>query len=281
MDSGLSDKVVWITGAAGGIGRELARAFATEGARLVLSAHRSFATLEEQAARADWGARALLVRADVTRPEELERACALARERYGRIDACVANAGAWPSEDVPLSRMDPERLRRTVEVNLLGAAFTARAFLAGLEASGPRADGQGAAFVAIGSTAGHFGERDHADYALAKAGLRGLVATLKNEIARIDPRGRANLIEPGWTATELVRPALQDDALLRRVTSTMSLRQLGRARDVAAAALFLCSPLLAAHVSGQTLGVSGGMEGRRLWAEGELDAAAIRARLAD
>ncbi|TAJ07551.1 MAG: SDR family oxidoreductase [Planctomycetota bacterium] len=279
MDSGLSSKVVWITGAAGGIGRELARAFAAEGARLVLSAHASFERLEALAQSEPFGADALLARADVADADALVRVAEQAVARFGRIDACIANAGAWPVEDVPLSRMDPARLRRTVEVNLIGTALTARAFLASLERSGPRADGHGAALVAIGSTAGRFGERDHADYALAKAGLRGLVATLKNEIARVDPRGRANLIEPGWTATEIVRPALQDDAVLRRVASTLPLRQLGRARDVAAAALFLASPLLAAHVSGEVLGVNGGMEGRRLWSDAEIDPAAMRARL--
>lgn len=279
MDSGLAGKVVWITGAAGGIGRELCRAFAAEGALLALSAFRSHEELVARVAAEPWRERALCLRADVSSGAELERAAESARAHFGRIDVAIANAGAWPSESVPLARMDEARLRRTLEVNLLGTALTARAFLAALERSGPRADGQGASLLCIGSTAGRFGERDHADYAMAKSGLVGLVHSLKNEIARIDHYGRVNLLEPGWTATEMARPALEDPRVLERVAATMALRQLGRAQDVARAALFLSSPLLARHISGQTLSVSGGMEGRLLWSAGEIDAHEMRARL--
>jgi 3-oxoacyl-[acyl-carrier protein] reductase len=277
MDSGLAGLSVWITGAAGGIGRELARAFAAEGAQLALSAHTRYDELRARAEREGWPPQTLVLRADTTSAADLEQACERTCERFGRLDLCIANAGAWPSEDKPLHELEPERLRRTIEVNLVGSCLTARAFLASLARHGPRPDGRGAALVLIGSTAARFGERDHADYAVAKAGLLGLLRSLKNEIARIDPRGRVNLIEPGWTATEVERPALADDALLRRVASTMALRQLGRARDVAHSALFLASPLLARHVSGEVLGVSGGMEGRRLWDEREIDPAAVRA----
>lgn len=282
MDSGLAGRVVAITGAAGGIGRALADAFAAEGARLVLTADSSFAELERLAGARGWKD-ALLLRADVTRPESLDAAFAEAARLHGRIDCCVANAGIWPPDDVPLQRMDPARLRRTIEIDLVGAAFTARAFLRELERAGPRPNGaasDGAALVFIGSTAGRFGERGHADYAMAKAGLTGLVKSLKNEIVAIDRWGRVNLIDPGWTATEMARPALQDDARVARALSTMALRQLARAEDIARAALFLCSPKLARHVSGEALLVAGGMEGRQLWDAGEVGVERARGRLA-
>jgi 3-oxoacyl-[acyl-carrier protein] reductase len=271
---------VVVTGAAGGIGRALVQAFAAEGARLALCAHRRFADLLAAVAAAEWRERALCLSADVTRPAEIDAALEQAATRFGRLDACIANAGSWPAEERPLHEIDEQRLRRTVEVNLLGAAFTARAFLSRLARTGPRADGHGAALVLIGSTAGRFGERGHADYAMAKAGLRGLALSLKNEIARVDPFGRVNVLEPGWTVTSMARPALQDDAALERVAGTMALRQLGRADDVARAALFLASPIAARHLSGEFLAVAGGMEGRLLWERDEVDAAAIRARLA-
>ena len=128
MDSGLAGKVVAITGAAGGIGRALADAFAAEGARLALTADSSFAELVRLSRARNWQG-ALLLEADVARPESLDAAFAEAAAKLGRIDCCVANAGIWPCDDAPLQRMDPARLRRTVEVDLLGAAFTARAFL--------------------------------------------------------------------------------------------------------------------------------------------------------
>jgi 3-oxoacyl-[acyl-carrier protein] reductase len=279
MDLGLSDKVVFVTGASGGIGRALADAFAAEGARLVLHGHGAFAELEAWLAGRSWRAHALAVQADVARAEEVERAFDRAVERFGRVDVAVANAGRWPSEDLPLWRLPEERLRQSLEANLLGAVWTARAFLARLERAGPRADGHGAALVVIGSTAGRFGERGHADYALAKAGLFGLVQSLKTEIVTIDPYGRVNLIEPGWTATHMARPALEQPGNIARTVRTMPLRQIGRAVDVARAALFLASPLAARHVTGQVLTVAGGMEGRTLWEADTIDEDAIRARM--
>ncbi len=279
MDTQLNDKVVFLTGASGGIGREVAEAFAAEGARLALQGHRRFEELEAFVADRPWRERALCLHADVTRPDELEHAFDRVLATWGRADVCVANAGIWPPEERPLHRLEEERVRSVLEVNLLGAAWTARSFLRALERTGPREDGHGAALVFTGSTAGRFGERGHADYAASKAGLYGLVRTLKNEIARVDPYARVNLVEPGWTVTAMVRNELEDDAHVERVTSTMALRQLARARDVARTVVFLASPAMARHVSGEAVGVSGGMEGRRLWEADDVDAEDVRSRL--
>lgn len=279
METGLRDKVVFLTGASGGIGREVAHAFAAEGALLALQGNRRFGEFETFIEEAGWGDRALCLRADVTRPEEMDAALARTVETWGRVDVCVANAGIWPPEDKPLSELDPDRVREVLGVNLLGAMWTARAFLATLARTGPREDGAGASLVFTGSTAGRFGERGHADYAASKAGLAGLVRTLKNEITHTDPYGRVNLVEPGWTVTAMVRKELDDDHHLERVASTMALRQLARAQDIARAIVFLSSPFMARHVSGETLTVAGGMEGRRLWDDADVDADAMRTRL--
>ncbi|MEZ5979224.1 MAG: SDR family NAD(P)-dependent oxidoreductase [Planctomycetota bacterium] len=154
MESGLRERSVWITGASGGIGRALARTFAREGAKLLLTAH---SRLDELRAFADdaelGGAETLCLAADVRDAAACERAADAAAERFGRLDACVANAGLWPSEDARMDVLDPARLANTVAINLLGAAHTARAFLRVLARTGPHEDGGGAAFVAIGSTA--------------------------------------------------------------------------------------------------------------------------------
>jgi 3-oxoacyl-[acyl-carrier protein] reductase len=271
---------VLVTGASGGIGRALVSTFAAEGAQVVCLGYRGFDSLRMWLAEQPFAERCLALEADVRASEELEEAFAAALERFGRVDAAVANAGRWPAADVPFHAMDPDRVRRTVEVNLLGAAWTARAFLETLARKGPRDDGHGAGLVFIGSTAGRFGERDHADYAMAKAGLVGLVRSLKNEIVRLDPYGRVNLVEPGWTATHVERPTLHDPDAVRRVTSTMALRQLGRADDVARAVAWLVSPTASRHVTGQTITVAGGMEGRRLWDDRDIDVAHVHARLA-
>jgi len=274
MDLGLAQSTVLITGASGGIGRALARTFAEEGAGLVLTGHSRIGELTAWAAD-EFGDRALCVAADVRDPDAVDAAFAAGVRRFGRIDAAVANAGVWPVEDRALHQLDAARLADTVAVNLLGAAHTARAFMASLARTGA-VPGRGAAMVCIGSTAGRFGERDHADYALAKAGLVGLVQSLKNELPRIDPLARINLVEPGWTVTEMAREALEDDVAVGRTLTTMALRRLGRADDVARACAVLCSPLAAAHLTGQTVTVAGGMEGRVLWDVDEADVEAVR-----
>lgn len=279
MDLALAGKTVWITGASGGIGRALTRAFAEEGARLGLSGHRSLAALEAWTAEQPWREHALVLGGDARDATAMERAADALATRFGRIDVLVANAGRWPVPDRPLHELEPERLRETLDVNLLGPLFTARAFLRVLARTGPRGDGQGAAIVFTGSTAGHFGERGHGDYAAAKAGLVGAMHTLKNEVVRIDPFARVNVVEPGWTVTEFPRDSLGDARVVERVTRTMALRQLGRAVDVARTVLWLASPHAAGHVSGQVVRVDGGMEGRLLWEQDEVRHGAILGRL--
>ena len=105
------------------------------------------------------------------------------------------------------------------------------------------------------------------------------MTTLKNEIVDLDPFARVNMIEPGWTATHMARPALEQPGHIARAVRTMPLRQIGRAADIARTALYLASPQMARHVTGQVLTVAGGMEGRTLWETESIDEDAIRERL--
>ena len=274
MDMQLSGKVIVITGAAGGIGQALADIFAAEGARLVLTANRSFTDLEGLVVARWSGAEVLAVQGDVRRPEDMQTLMTRGVERFGRLDACVVNAGVWPLADERLDEMSTDRLKDTVAVNLLGAAWTARAFMSAMARTGPHEDGTGCSLTFIGSTAGRFGERGHSDYSITKAGLYGLVRSLKNEIVALDSRGRVNMVEPGWTATPMALKVSEPGAL-NRALRTMPLRQIAAADDIARAVVFLTSPLAARHVSGEILTVAGGMEGRRLW-----DAAEVESELA-
>lgn len=257
MDTGLADKVVFITGASGGIGQALTSAFLAEGARVAACSRRGVTVADPD--------RLLSLLADVRRLDQMDRAVSDAAARFGRVDVCVVNAGIWPEEPLLLDEIPEDRIRDVVDVNLLGAMWTARAFFAALRRSGPRPDGHGASLVFIGSTAGRFGERGHAEYAVTKAALRGLVLTLKNEIVTLDPWGRANLVEPGWVVTPMAEATLRASGAIDAVTRTMPLRRVASPEDVAAAAVHLSSPLLARHVTGESITVAGGMEGRVLW----------------
>lgn len=278
MISGVDGLTVLITGASGGIGREITRVFAAEGARLVLLAHSGEERLAALARDEGWS-EALCLKADVRDPEAMSQAVAAGERTFGRVDIAVANAGRWPVAEEALDEASAERIRQTVEINLLGAAWTARAWMAGLRRVGPRGDGRGASLCFIGSTAGRFGEAHHADYAMAKAGLHGLLSSLKNEVVHIDPYARVNMVQPGWTVTEMAREALDQPGRIGKVVATMPLRQIASARDIAQSVLFLSSPVLARHISGEALTVAGGMEGRVLWQPEQVDEAEVRRRV--
>ncbi len=276
MDLQLAGKTVFITGASGGIGRALARAFAAEKCNLLLAGHTRIGELSRWIQEQGLAANALAVRADVTSLPELREAIKQGRTRFDRIDICVANAGRWPAPHETLNAMETDRFEETLRVNLLGSAWTAKAFLESLTEQGPHAEGHGAALTFIGSTAGRFGEPGHADYAASKAGLYGLVRSLKTDIAQVDPRGRVNMVEPGWTVTEMARPALDEPGKIAGIVRTMPLRQLALARDIANTVVVLSSPAASRHITGEVLTVAGGMDGRVLWGEDAVDEDAIR-----
>lgn len=275
MNSQLDGKVVLITGASGGIGAAIAKAFAAEGAQLVLHANQN-ADSARKLARELPNAPSLVLQANLTRERAVKELFAAAKKRFGQVDVLVANAGAWETRDVPLHEMTLKQWDATLACVLTSAFLCLREFMR-LVASQKR----GCA-VLVSSTAGVFGEAGHGDYAAAKSALAyGLLRTAKNELARIAPHtadycgGRINTICPGWTMVPRTAPKLRDNKVVRKVTGTMALPQIGRPEDMANATVFLASDRLARHITGQTLVVAGGMEGRVLWQPDEIDPALV------
>jgi 3-oxoacyl-[acyl-carrier protein] reductase len=255
METGLAGQGVVVTGSSGGIGAACARAFAAEGARVLVHYHRG----EDRArALADELGGAPVVQADLTSEEDVDRLFDEAREALGRVELCAAVAGVYPSEDVAVWELDLARLERTLRENLIVTFLTARAFLRGLGEARP------AALVLVGSTAGRFGEAGHADYAAAKAAIQGgLLLSLKNEVARLRPGVRVNAVAPGWTVSPMTRGLLEPEDV-ERITQTMPLRKVATPEDVAAQVVVLASERLSGHVTGELVTVAGGMEGRVL-----------------
>jgi 3-oxoacyl-[acyl-carrier protein] reductase len=255
METGLAGKGVVVTGASGGIGAACARAFAGEGARVVVHYHRGHDRAERVAAELGAAAAATLG-ADLAVEKEVDALFAGAREALGRVDVCAAVAGVWPAEDVPVWRLPLDRWRDTLDQNLTATFLTARAFLREVERNGH------GSLVLIGSTAGIFGEAGHADYAAAKSAiLGGLLLSLKNEVTRIAPLARVNAVAPGWTVSPMTRGHLEEEQV-RRISRTMALRKVAEPEDVARQVVVLASDVLSGHVSGQVITVAGGMEGR-------------------
>jgi len=267
----MAGKVVLITGASGGIGSAIARKFADEGAQLVLH-YRSGKNRAEALHRELSRVESLAVRADLTKEADARRLFSAAIKEFGRVDTLIANAGSWETRDVPLQQMSLKQWRATMDAVLTSTFLCTREFFK-LVARQKRGNA-----VLIASTAAVFGEAGHADYAAAKAAMAyGLTRTLKNEIARLAPHtkdycgGRVNCICPGWTVVPRNAGKLTDAATVGKVTATMALPKIARPDDIANMAVFLSSDHLASHVTGQTLAIAGGMEGRLLWQPGEVD----------
>jgi 3-oxoacyl-[acyl-carrier protein] reductase len=247
METGLAGKRVLVTGASGGIGSACAREFAREGAEVVVHFHRGRDRAEAVAQEVG----GVAFGADLTDEAEVHTLF----EQAGPLDVCVAVAGAWPSEDLPVWELPLERWESTVRTNLTATFLTARGFLRIVAQRGH------GSLVLIGSTAGVFGEAGHADYAAAKSGLVGLLLSLKNEVVRVAPNARVNAVFPGWTESAMTRGHV-DPEHVRRISRTMALRKVAQPEDVARQVVVLASDELSGHVTGQIVTVAGGMEGR-------------------
>jgi 3-oxoacyl-[acyl-carrier protein] reductase len=186
---------------------------------------------------------------------------------YGRVDVLVANAGIWISEEVPIFKMTLAQWQNTLATNLTGVYLCSKYFFQNLA----QHHGDTASLILIGSTAGVFGEAMHADYASSKAALYGLMMSLKNEIIHLASRGRVNLINPGWTTSPMAEDSLADQEDVKRILQTIPMRKIATSKDIANAVLYLASDKLSGHISGQSLTIAGGMEGRVLFSPDETD----------
>lgn len=266
MDLGLKGKTVLITGASGGIGEATARVFAKEGAKVIIHYFRN----EEKARKlaSELNTETLVVGADLSDEKQVEGMFKEIEEKWGRIDILVCNHGIWPEEHVEIVNMDYSRWKHTLAVDLDGVFLCIRAFLRQLA----KFPGEYANIIIVGSTAAIFGEAGHADYAAAKAAITyGLTRSLKNEIVSLARLGRVNAVCPGWTVTPMAEKHLKDEKLVKRILKTIPLRKVAQPEDIAYIIAFLASDKVSGHISGQIITVAGGMEGRVLFEDEEID----------
>ena len=245
--SHLAGRVAVVTGGTRGIGLAIAAWMLEHGASVVVSgrdADRLNIAVKELAR--DGGPVAGLV-ADAARREDAERLVDMARERFGRLDVLVNNAGI--TRDGLVIRMKDEDWDRVLETNLKGAFLMTRA---GSKAM-VRAK-SGGRIVNIASTAGAMGNAGQANYSAAKAGLIGLTKATARELAHWGIL--VNAVAPGLIETDMAAslPADAREALLTQVP----LKRIGTAREVAEMVGFLAGDG-AAYVTGQVFHVNGGL----------------------
>lgn len=255
-----------LTGASGGIGLAVARLLLEEGAKVTLHYNTQKDSLAALlAAHPD---RTLALPADVRNEKEVAELMRASEEKLGSLDVLILNHGIFPAHDIPITDMTLDQFHNTIEVNLTGCFLFAREFLRLLKAH--EAKKEAANIVLVGSTSGIFGEAGHVDYSSSKSALMyGFMRTLKNEIARIVPRGRVNTVAPGWVLTPMAKEAMENKEVVKRVFQTIPLRKVAKPEDVANAIAYLASDKAAGHVSGEIIEVTGGMEGRLLYEKDE------------
>ncbi|MHA1827727.1 MAG: SDR family NAD(P)-dependent oxidoreductase [Candidatus Heimdallarchaeaceae archaeon] len=268
MDLQLKGRKILVTGGTGGIGEEIVHLLYDEGAIIGMQFFKNEQKLKEIKEKYSSSDRILFLQGDLRKEGDVKKIFDIYSKNFGRIDALVANAGIWPSRSVLTSRMSLEQWENTLRLNLTGVFLCVRAFFRNLE----QYQGETASLVLIGSTAGSFGEAGHADYSASKAALMyGLTKTWKNEIIYYAPHGRVNTIAPGWVRTKMAEESLKNVQLVKRVLQTIPLKKIAQPRDIANLVAVLISDQIAGHITGETIFVHGGMEGRVLFDKSELD----------
>lgn len=249
----LASKVVVVTGGGKGIGRGISRACARAGARLVL-AGRGAAALQDAATEMEGlGAECLVVTADITKQQDLDKIVAEAVSRFGRIDGWVNNAGGAATADAAaLLELDEGQWDRVVDINLKWTFFAMQAAARAMAGRGG-AD-TGGAIVNITSRSGAQPSPMLGQYGAAKSGVDNLTATAAAEWGHLGIR--VNAIAPGVVTTEAMEFLVTPERRRRQI-ETVPLGRMGTADDIGPLAAFLLSDD-AAWITGEVVQVNGG-----------------------
>jgi 3-oxoacyl-[acyl-carrier protein] reductase len=243
----LKDKVSIITGGSRGIGRATAVMFARAGSHVLINYQADKAAAESVRDEASkFGVNAEIFQANVADKKQVDEMIAFTAERLGRIDVLVNNAGVWIKN--PIDEMTSERLKETVDINLMGCFYTIMAVVPHMKRQ------KSGSIINISSTAGQRGEADYSPYGATKAALIGLTKSLAPELVAYNIR--VNCVAPGWVETDMSRPSLESDEA-ESVLSKIPMGRVGTPDELAGPILFMASDM-ASFITGEVLNVNGG-----------------------
>lgn len=246
MTTRLKDKVCIVTGAAQGIGLATALKFAREGARLAIWDVKQEGVDQTVRQCRELGAQAEGCVVDVTQREMVDAATRRVKERFGRIDVLVNNAGI--TQDARLQKMTLEQFDRVIDVNLRGVFHTSQSVADIMVAQG------GGVILNASSVVGLYGNFGQTNYAAAKFGVLGFTKTWSRELG---PKGvRVNAVAPGFITTSMMDTV--PEKVLEDLRRRVPLQRLGTAQEIASVYCFLASDE-ASYVNGAVIEVSGGM----------------------
>ena len=239
----LQGKTAVVTGAAKGIGKAIALAFAKEGCNIVLNYHSSLDDETVQEIEA-CGVTCMPVQGDVSDFAFAADMMKKVKKELGSVDIVVNNAGI--TKDMLLMRMTEEQFDSVIQTNLKGTFNMIR------HASSIMLKQRSGAIINMSSVVGVMGNVGQANYAASKAGIIGLTKSTAKELAA---RGvTCNAIAPGFVETDMTA-ALSED-LQKQMLETIPLKRYGQVDDIAQAAVFLAKNT---YITGQVLHVDGGM----------------------
>lgn len=256
MDLGLNGKVALVTAASRGLGRAAARAFAREGARVVICARSDDLEAAVEEIRAETGADALGVRADVSVQEDVDRLVEETRRRFGAIDILVINAGGPPPGG--FLDLSPTDWEAAIDLTLMSAVRLCYAVV-------PTMLEHGSGSIV---TTQSYSVKDPIDNLILSNSLRlGVIGVMKSLANELGPKGiRVNSINPAWTWTERVEQLMADRAdregtsveeAAAEVTRGIPLGRMGTVEEFGATIAWLASPA-ASFIHGHALMFDGG-----------------------
>jgi 3-oxoacyl-[acyl-carrier protein] reductase len=245
----VQDRAAVITGGSRGIGAAAVKMFVAAGAKVLFNYQKNRSAAEAVVDECGQE-RCLAVEADLRNVESAHALIEQAVVRFGGVDMLVANHGIWPPEDVPIDRMTNRQWHDTIAINLDSVFGLVKHTVGQM-----KKQGRGGSIVLVSSTAGQRGEAFHCDYAATKGAVISMVKGLSTELARDGIR--VNCVAPGWVATDMAAPALDDPVTREKVFSTIPLRRVGTPEEIAAPILFLCTEH-AGFITGEIFNVNGG-----------------------
>ena len=249
MAQKLAGKVAVVTGASKGIGAEIAKQLASEGASVVVN----YASSKQGAERivreiTATGGRAVAVQADVAKAADLDRLFSETKKAFGRLDVLVNNAGIY--EFSPITDVTEEHFYKQFDTNVLGLILASKK---AADYIGP----EGGSIVNISSVVSSFAPPNSSVYTGTKGAVDAITRTLANELG--PRRIRVNAINPGMVETEGAHAAGLDNGDFRKqVESRTPLGRIGQVDDIAPAAIFFASND-AKWITGETLIIAGGL----------------------
>src|SRR4051812_11185978 len=244
-------KVAFVTGAASGIGRAAALAFAREGVAVTAADVSEQGNKETARLIEEQGGRALAARCDVTRAEEVKAALAKTVETFGRLDFAFNNAGIEPRKPAPTADYDEDEWDRIIDINLCGVFLCMKHEIPLI-----LKHGGGGAIVNTSSGAGIIGIKGSPAYTAAKHGVLGLTKSAALDYAAQNVR--INAVCPGYIETPMMERFTGGTPEGRaKVVAEEPVGRMGKPEEIAAAAVWLCSDA-AAFMVGHALVIDGG-----------------------